>query len=241
MDVIERLNFPPCDKTRVPVKTLEEQLEADGKQKRLLSQHIASMYLVSLLNEQTVRIRAYKDAEHSFQAIYVFEIELKANDQLTDFTEMVHSAFPESTLLILKYKDKLYLSGASKRINKLDKTRTVLEDSIWIEVPDELKAQDISESNLREYYESLIRLLYRYKVLNVTGVFPANDGDYKVSIKQYEHLATQINKLKEEYSVASMRNEKMHIDEELYKREQELKQLKERISGGQKEWKSWME
>lgn len=234
MDVLERLKMPPCDKTRVPVKTLEEQLEADAKQKKLLSNHIASMYLVSLLNEQTVRIRAYKDYDYSFQAVYVFEIELKANDQLTDFTELVHSAFPESTLLILRYKDKTYLSGASKRINKLDKTRTVLEDSIWIEVPEELQAQDIKEANLREYYESLIRLLYRYKVLNVTGVFPVVDGEYKGSIKQHEQLMAQINKLKEEYSAASMRNEKMRIDEELYKREQELKQLKERISGGQK-------
>ena len=234
MDLLERLNLPPCEKTRVPVKTLEEQLEADSKQKRLLSQHIASMYLVCLLNEQTVRIRAYKDDDYSFQAVYVFEIELKANDQLTDFTELVHSAFPESTLLILRYKDKTYLSGASKRINKLDKAKTVLEDSIWIEVPEELQALDIKEGNLREYYESLIRLLYRYKVLNVTGVFPVKDGEYKGSIKQYEQLMAQINKLKEEYSAASMRNEKMRIDEELYKREQELKQLKERISGGQK-------
>lgn len=233
MDLLERLNLPPCDKTRVPVKTLEEQLEADVKQKKLLSNHIASMYLVSLLNEQTVRIRAYKDDDYSFQAVYVFEIELKANDQLTDFTELVHSAFPESTLLILRYKDKTYLSGASKRINKLDKTRTVLEDSIWIEVPERFDAQDIKEANLREYYESIIRLLYRYKVLNVTGVFPVKDGEYKGSIKQYEHLMAQINKLKEEYSAASMRNEKMRIDEELYKLEQELKQLKEEISGGQ--------
>lgn len=234
MDVLERLEMPPCDRTRVPVKTLEEQLEADAKQKKLLSNHIASMYLVSLLNEQTVRIRAYKDDDYSFQAVYVFEIELKANDQITDFTELVHSAFPESTLLILRYKDKTYLSGASKRINKLDKTRTVLEDLIWIEVPEELQAKDIKEANLREYYESLIRLLYRYKVLNVTGVFPIKDGEYKGSIKQYEQLMAQINKLKEEYSAASMRSEKMRIDEELYKREQELKQLKERISGGQK-------
>ena len=233
MDVLERLKMPPCDRTRVPVKTLEEQVEADAKQKKLLSNHIASMYLVSLLNEQIVRIRAYKDDDYSFQAVYVFEIELKANDQLTDFTELVHSAFPESTLLILRYKDKTYLSGASKRINKLDKTRTVLEDSIWIEVPERFNAQDIKEANLREYYESITRLLYRYKVLNVTGVFPVIDGEYKGSIKQYEHLMAQINKLKEEYSAASMRNEKMRIDEELYKREQELKQLKGEISGGQ--------
>ena len=65
MDLLERLNLPPCEKTRVPVKTLEEQLEADSKQKRLLSQHIVSMYLLSLLNQHTLSIRAYKDDDYS--------------------------------------------------------------------------------------------------------------------------------------------------------------------------------
>lgn len=232
MDVLERLNMPPCDRTRVPVKALEEQLEADSKQKKILTKHIASMYLVSLLNEQTVRIRAYSDENYSFQAIYVFEIELKANDQLTEFTELVHSAFPESTLLVLKYKDTTYISGGSKRINKQDKTKTVIEDSIWIKAPDDFKKQEIKESNLKEYYGSLIRLLYRYKVQNVTGVFPVADGEYKDYIKQYEQLMAQINKLKEDYSSASMRNEKMRIDEELYIQEQELEKLRKRISGG---------
>ena len=99
MEILKRLNMPPCDKTRVPVKTLVEQLEADNKTKKLLENHIASMHLISLLTEQTVRIRAYKDDDYSFQAIYVFEIELKVDDQLTDFTEWVHSAFPEFPFL----------------------------------------------------------------------------------------------------------------------------------------------
>lgn len=231
MDLLEKLNMPPCEETRVPVKTLEEQLEADSKQKKMLTKHIASMYLVSLLNEQTLRIRAYTDENYSFQAIYVFEIELKANDQLTEFTELVHSAFPESTLLILKYRDITYLSGAGKRINKQDRTKTVIEDLIWIEVPDDFKVQDIKENNLREYYESLIRLIYRYKVMNVTGVFPLKDGEYKETIKNYEQLVSQINKLEEDYSSASMRNEKLRIDNELFLKEEELKQLIIEIKG----------
>lgn len=231
MDVLERLDMPPCKKTRVPVKTLEEQLQADSKQKKLISKHIASMYLISLLNEQTMRIRAYTDENYSFQAVYVFEIELKANDQLTEFTELVHSAFPESTLLILKYRNIVYFSGASKRINKQDRTKTVIEDSIWTEIPEEFGAHDIEEQNLKAYYESLMRLLYRYKVMNVTGVFPAKDRQYKDFIKQYELLMAQINRLKEEYASASMRNEKMRLDEELFLKEKELEQLITEIKG----------
>ena len=233
MSILERLHMPPMERTRVPRKTLEEQLEVSPKEKKLLESHMASMYLVSLLNEQTIRIRAYKDDDYSFQAIYVFEIELKADDQLTAFSELVHSAFPESTLLILKYRNVTYLSGASKRINKLDRTKTVIDDSIWIELSKDIDIQVTQVRNLKEYYDALIKLLYRYKVLNVTGVFPQKDGNYKGFIKQYETLMAQINKLKDDYSKASMRNEKMRIDEELYLREQELEDLKSELSGGQ--------
>lgn len=233
MSILERLHMPPMERTRVPRKTLEEQIEVSPKEKKLLESHMASMYLVSLLNEQTIRIRAYKDDDYSFQAIYVFEIELKADDQLTAFSELVHSAFPESTLLILKYRNVTYLSGASKRINKLDRTKTVIDDSIWIELSKDIDIQVTQVRNLKEYYDALIKLLYRYKVLNVTGVFPQKDGNYKGFIKQYETLMAQINKLKDDYSKASMRNEKMRIDEELYLREQELEDLKSELSGGQ--------
>ena len=231
MTVLERLHMPLVEKTRVPRKTLEEQLEAGTKEKKILESHIASMYLVSLLSEQTVRIRAYKDDKYSFQAIYVFEIELKADDQLTDFTDLVHSAFPESTLLILNYKKKVFLSAAIKRINKNDKTKTVIEDSICVELDKEIEI-DINEINLKKYYESLMRWLYRVKVLNVTGVFPLKDGEYKNTIKQYEQAMAKINKLKEDYASASMRNEKMRIDEELYIKENEIAKLKESLSGG---------
>lgn len=233
MDVLEKLHMPPVKKTRIPRKTLEEQLEASPKDRRLLESHMASMHLVSLLNEQTIRIRSYKDDDYSFQAIYVFDIELKADDQLTDFTELVHSAFPESTLLILNYRGTTYLSGASKRINKLDREKTVIEDSIWIEMSDDIDIQIVEVRNLKEYYDALIKLMYRYKVFNVTGVFPQKDGDFKSSIKQYETLIAQINKLKEDYSAASMKNVKMRIDEEMYQREQDVEKLKTELGGGQ--------
>ena len=107
MDIIERIGFPLCQKTRVPLKSLVEQLGAESKNKKLLESHIASINLISLLNEQTVRVRAYKDDDYSFQVIYVLDIALKANDQMTDLTELIHSAFPESTILLLSYMDKM--------------------------------------------------------------------------------------------------------------------------------------
>ena len=58
MSVLEALHIPTLTKQRVPVKTLVEQLQPTPENKRLIESHVASMYLVSLLNEQTIYYRA---------------------------------------------------------------------------------------------------------------------------------------------------------------------------------------
>ena len=227
MELIERLNVPLCQKTRIPVKTLVEQLQAEPSQKKLLETHIASIYLVSLLNEQTMRIRAYKDDNYSFMVIYVLQIELKANDQLSDLCELIHSAFPESTLLLLKYKNTEYLSSTSKRINKNDKTKTVVEDTVWsmVQVTDNIEINTITAYDLKCLYENINRLVYSLKVKGITGIYPKRIHDYKKVIREYEMLKADINRLEDDYKKATMRSEKITIDDNLFEKERELENL----------------
>jgi len=227
MELIDRLNVPLCQKTRIPVKTLVEQLQAEPSQKKLLETHVASIYLVSLLNEQTMRIRAYKDENYSFMAIYILQIELKASDQLSNLCELIHSAFPESTILLLKYKDIEYLSSASKRINKNDKTKTVIEDVVWAPVMthDTIDISRLNVYDLKNLNEGINKLIYSLKVKDIIGIYPKGNHDYKDIINRYESLNANINRLKEAYKKATMRSEKLRIDDDLFNNENELKEL----------------
>lgn len=49
--------------------------------------------------------------------------------------------------------------------------------------------------------------------------------DFKSILKKYEQLNTDINRLKNEYKKASMKSDKMRIDDELYDKEMEIKTL----------------
>lgn len=227
MELVDRLNVPLCQKTRIPVKTLVEQLQAETSQRKLLETHIASIYLVSLLNEQTMHIRAYRDDNYSFMAIYILQIELKENDQLSDLCELIHSAFPESTVLLLKYKDKEYLSSASKRINRNDKTKTVVDDAVWSQAfsDDLIDISSLGAYDLKSLNEGINKLVYSLKIKNITGIYPKGKHDYKSVIKRYETLNTEINRLQEDYKKATMRSEKLSIDDNLFEKEAELQSL----------------
>ena len=223
----ERLHIPPCQKTRVPIKTLEEQIEATSIQKKLLETHVSSINLISILNEQTVRIRSYKDENYSFMAIYVFEIELKKNDQLTELSRLIHSAFPESTLLMFKYNNDLYLSGANKRISKSDRNKSVIEDTVWSRLPDGdgFNVGGMIAYDLKQLYERIIKGIYSLKVESITGIYPKGKQDYKNVISKYETLNTEISQLKDDYSKATMLAEKIEIDDRLYDKENALQEL----------------
>lgn len=238
MELLEKLHIPLCPPQRIPVKTLVEQLQPTSADKKIIESHIASIKLVSLLNEQTIRIRPYKDEDCSYQAIYVFLIELKKDDSITSLSNLIHSAFPEPTILIYKRTDAYYISLASKRINKIEQGKTVVEDVVITQIPssitlEQLSLENITGTNLKEYYNSIINWFYKLKVLHITKVYPQKDLDFKTLLKQYEQTKSDIHKLKEAYKKASMKSDKMRIDNELYDKEMESKKILKLLKEGE--------
>lgn len=236
MNLLEDLHIPTLPKQRVPVKTLIEQLQPTPENKRLIESHIASIYLVSLLNEQTIRYRAYKDDDCSYQAIYVLQITLKKNDQLADLTNQLHAAFPEPTILLMEHMDKGWISVAPKRISKIDQTKTVLEDNVVQEISTDslnyLNLSQITALNLKDYYTKIVQIVYKIGVLNLIKVYPTADLDYKSIIKEYQAIQANINNLKEQYKRASMKSEKMDIDDQIYDEEMKQKNIVKRLKEG---------
>lgn len=236
MTILESLKIPAINKQRVPVKMLIDQLQPTPVNKRLIESHVASIYLVSLLNEQTIHYRAYKDEEYSYQAIYVLQVTLKKDDQLTDLSVQLHSAFPEPTILLMEYaSDKEWISAAPKRINRVDTTKTVLDDIVVQKIDGEaykyLDLSKLSAVNLKEYYMKVVQLLYRIAVFSIINIYPAVNLDFKTVIKEYQQCSSNISCLKEQYKKSAMKAEQLDIDDQIYDEEQKQKQLIEKMKG----------
>lgn len=235
MTILENLKIPTLNPQRVPIKTLIEQLQPTSQNKRLIETHVASIYLVSLLNEQTIHFRAYKDDEYSYQSIYVLQVTLKKDDQLTDLSTQLHSAFPEPTILLYVHGNKEWISVAPKRINKVDQTKTVLEDVVVQEIKNSfnqyLNLTSYSSINLKEYYLQIVKLIYKLGVYSLINVFPTVDLDYKPIIKEYQKIQTNIINLKEQYKKVTMKAEKLQIDDDIYDEEMKQKKLLRTLKG----------
>lgn len=236
MKWLDQLNIPLCQPRKIPIKTLVEQLDSTYSNRRLLEKSISSMRLVSILDEKTSRIRSFKDDEHSFQSIYILYIELKTEDRITEVSTLIHSAFQEPTVLIFKHIGSYYLSTATKRISKADVDKSVIEETAVAKVAPTLdtKNLDLSElsgENLKQYYDKINTLIYKLKVFQETNVFPRVNFDFKCLMNEVDLLNHGIKKLNEEYKRASMLSEKMKIDEEIYTKEELLRQLLNQLKG----------
>lgn len=235
MNLLDSLNIPTIPSQRVPIKMLIDQLQPSPDNKRLIMDNVGRIELVSLLNDQTMHIRHYKDNEYSYQVIYVLQITLKKEERLTDLSIQLHSAFPEPTILLFNHGEKEWISVAPKRISKLDQTKTVIDDIVVQQLNSEtnqyVKFNNIIAIDLKDYYLQIVQLIYKVGVYNVIHVFPKQDMDYKSIIKEYQQIMSNINNLKEQYKKATMKSEKMEIDDQIYDEEIKQKRIIKELKG----------
>lgn len=235
MSLLDSLNIPTIPSQRVPIKTLIEQLQPSPDNKRLIMDTVGRIDLVSLLNDQTIHIRPYKDDEYSYQVIYVLQITLKKEERLADLSIQLHSAFPEPTILLFNHGEKEWISVAPKRISKLDQTKTVIDDIVVQQLNNKtnqyVNFDNITAIDLKDYYQQIVKLIYKVGVYNVIHVFPKRDMDYKTVIKEYQQITTTISNLKEQYKKATMKSEKMDIDDKIYDEEIKQKRILKELKG----------
>lgn len=95
-----------------------------------------------------------------------------------------------------------------------------------------LNLSQITATNLKDYYTKIVQIVYKIGVLNLIKVYPMADLDYKSIIKEYQAIQANINNLKEQYKRASMKSEKMDIDDQIYDEETKQKNIVKRLKEG---------
>lgn len=231
-----KLGIPLVDPVRVPIKTILENLnEPTARQKSLIQKHVASVHLISILDQKTIHRREYRDSTYWYSAIYIMEVLLKTTTDLSDVMGLLHQAFPEATVFLAVGDGKSYITAATKRVNQIDDSRSVVEDvAISLIKDDAEQYMDIGNlpgDNLKEYFDNVVKHVYKLKVFNTTGVYPEADADYKTVMKKHDALQQELNALREEYKQATMQAEKIDIDDKIYDKENEVANLIRTLKG----------
>jgi hypothetical protein len=225
MMIEKYLDFPVkiLDK-RIPKKELLENLNLNSSQKKYLKE-IEKINILYLLNKDTVNISPFIDEIYDYSSILVLEVTLKSDKHLKQLSSILQ-LIPQNLMIFFIYDDKITLSLASKRINKNNPTKMVIEKEyiFTFDNSNDLAKLDFSKAiktNLFVFYRYYIDLIVSFELKKHS----INDADENI-LEKIKEIENKINLLRKELKQTVNLNEKVEINMEIHRLKEELNRLK---------------
>ena len=237
MEILDYFKLPEKAQItqRVYTKDIVAALDATGSDKVLIEKSISTIHLVGILNETTTGLWAYRDNTYLYEEVQLFLIALKDATRAKQLNENIQKVFPNPIIVIYKNGNEYMLSTAMKRLNKVEKGKSVIDSiqtSGWFKLDplhNELLSKiNYQKKNIKEFYESIDYLISAEYVAKVTGQVPESiDFMIKTKSLAIQQLLEEKNKwILQEQEESSMQG-KMQCHMKIKEIEQKLEVLKQ--------------
>ena len=239
---IKRLEIPirSIANRKIPKKAFFTQGDLSKAEKELFTSQIEGIYLLNVMNQQSVNIPVYKTEEINYAEVVWIYIQLRGTQNSNRIVSAVHKSIPNPVVLIMESpKEKILMSTCHKRLNKHDMTKVVAdqpiitswfqpkdEESLYDKLLDALTISKLSFNNLYEFYddiyqwlqcEEVISLVNRIKVVNI--------------LNQIQDFKKDVDRLEQEQKGQLEFGAKMDLHMKIKRKEQQigvqLQQIKE--------------
>ena len=235
MNILELFNIPnkaQADR-RIFVKDILARLELNSRDKQAFEKTVGTIHVKGILNESTSNIWSYVDETYFYKEIILFYVVLKDITKIAFVNEQLQKVFPNPIVIIYEFGNKYAISTALKRLNKLEKGKTVIEEiqlSDFFELDDKhiqlLNKHSYNFDNLKTYYESVNNLVATEELVDLTGVVPeVIDETAKAKSTQIKQLLKQKKELEEAYKEADSMQERMTIHMKIKEIETQLEEI----------------
>lgn len=232
MNIIDFFNIPNKAKTnkRIFVKEILSRLDISSKDKSKIEKTIDGIYVKGILNENTTNIWSYMDDTYFYKEIIILNVKLKDYKNITFVNEQLHKVFLNPIIIIYEFNKTYSISTALKRLNKLEKGKTVIEEiqiSNFFKLDENhmrlLNVNSFNANSLKNYYQKIHNIVITEELVNLTGIVPEeineNVKEKAINIKQ---LIKQKKELENAYKEADSMQERMSIHIKIKEIEKEL-------------------
>ena len=232
MEILKLFDIPEKAQIdrRIYVKDIVNNLELNSKDKQTLEKGIETVHLKGVFNESTLNIWSYVDDTYYYKEVDIFYVVLKDNKKIAYINEQLQKVFPNPIVIFYKFGNKYAISTALKRLSKLEKGKTVIEEiqlSDFFDLDEKhielLNRHSYNFNNLKSYYEGLNNLVATEELVDLTGVVPeVIDETVKQRSAKIKGLLKQKKELEESYKYADSMQERMKIHMNIKELEREL-------------------
>lgn len=207
---IKRLEIPirSIGNRKIPKKAFFNQGDLSKAEKELFTSEIEGIYLLSVMNQQSVNIPVYKTEEINYSEVVWIYIHLRFTQNYNRIVSAVHKCIPNPVVLIMESPEKkVIMSTCHKRLNKYNMSKVVADQPIitsWFQPKDEeglynklldaLNILKLSFNNLYEFYDDINQWLQCEETISLVDVFPIN----KESRERVVKILNEVKDLKKE-------------------------------------------
>ena len=235
LKILELFNIPnkaQADR-RIFVKDILARLELSSRDKQSFEKTVGTIHVKGILNESTSNIWSYVDDTYYYKEIILFYVVLKDITKVAFVNEQLQKVFPNPIVIFYEFGSKYAISTALKRLNKLEKGKTVIEEiqlSDFFELDEKhiqlLNKHSYDFNNLKNYYEGFNNLVATEELVDLTGNVPeVVDETAKAKSTKIKQLLRQKKELEDAYKEADSMQERMTIHMKIKETEHKLEAL----------------
>ena len=225
--ILDSLKIPlGCQMEKnIPIGTFLANMDGTPKDKQDFKNAIAYLTIQAQINPEDVNLSSVINEEEHYQAILFLEVGVKSLKELAWIDEKIHASIPQPTFVFFTKDNQLRISAPSKRINKVYRSKTVVE-SYWLTTQanqDELMDFFLSWFDEKAAYKIDLKNLYIY-IQNLIQVFQYRNliGNTKANLSNLASLTNQLHELEKtetsirlDYEHANMKKEKLIFHKQL--------------------------
>lgn len=221
-------------KVRIPLKNLYEEVSLNTAKKDKLSSSINGVYLVAELNEKNSTLTKFKNEDYNYSAIQFIYIKLIDTINVIFVDELLHSTLPNPIIIIYQLNEDLMISTSLKRLNKVDSSKTVIDNIYNSNIIDERFANLFNKNynhkikTMFDYYSLIDDIVYRFAIRSNIDIIDSevNIKELKILINKQSEIKKEVAILEQQMSKEKNQSKKMGIFMKIKELEEKYKAIK---------------
>lgn len=231
---------------KIPKVKFYELDDFNAEKKRIFTNDVKDIYLLAILNEETINIASFKNSEVNYSEVYFIYVELKSEKNVTKIIEVIQKNIQNPVILIFSFKNLILVQFSMKRLSNNTQGKQVIEQdymSQWVSIKnpnemeksllDNLNISQFSFKNLYVFCEEYSRLIYQSVFMSIFESFyfyrKLDTIALRPKIEEYLENQKNILKLKAIEAETLEFSEKMTLHEKVAQAERIGQLIKNKI------------